>query len=170
MRNTRLTCETLSVLPAHTLTSYQGYITYSDAILHVCLDFGMSAEYKLPRGSKSLLDKHIYRRRVKTAALLIRYGADVNAYDGFFLRCAAYDNDTDMVSMCIKAGANVNLYGMDRRTAISSALTHASYSVVLQLLQAGSGIPTDALTLAQNTHIDRDLKVECIITSLRQKS
>jgi len=167
MRKTRVTCETLSVLPLHKLTSCKGYITHCNVILNVCLELGMSVDYKPSRGQNTLLGNSVWGGRVRTVELLIRYGADVNAYQGFSLRCAAYDNDADMVRLLIKYGADVNLYGVDNTTAISPALSHASFSIVSQLLHAGAVIPCNALALSRNSQIDSELKVACVLVIMK---
>jgi len=163
MHKTR-TDTVMSVLPLHTraLTSYEGYDTHSATVLHVCLDLGMSLKYLPYSGPFSILDMAIRDLDDVCVELLMLYGADINYGDGFHIRNAAHRNDLRVVSLLIKVGANANA-GNGYTSAISEALMHASYEIVSQLLRAGAILPSVALALAQNTYIDRDLKVSCVL-------
>jgi len=126
----------------------------------MCLEQGMPADYTKYAGAKTLLVmlcrcRGIYIPHVE---LLIRYNADVNWGYGVPIRSAVYDNYLDVVILLIKAGVDVNLCGI-HTSAISEALSYASFSIVEQLLKAGAILPDDALALAYETHRDSAQKV-----------
>jgi len=156
MHKTRATCEILSLLHLNTLTLC--YMTRSDALLNVCLEHGMSADYKpsYPGMMDTLLELAICDNKVKRVSLLIRYHANVNVHNGSPIWYAVYHNNSSIVSMLIEAGANVN------SRAIGTALVHSRFSIVLQLLQTGQGLPVTALLLARNSNVDSVEKVAYI--------
>jgi len=157
MRKTRETHTVFSVLHPNTLTANKGYYTQSLAVLHVCLELGMSADYR-PYINETLLTLAVYYHRRERVQLLIKYRADVNCCHGKPIRHAAWKNDLYVTDTLINAGADVNLHGTCM-SAITRALTYASLPVVSRLLQAGSGLPDDAVLLARNSNVDSAEKV-----------
>jgi len=160
MHRTRALTTVVYLSIPHTPTRYTGYYTHSDAMLNVCLMYGMPVDYK-PYAWSTLFEKSFYPVNSRRITLLMRYNADVNAGGGFPIRHAAWCNRLDIVEMLINAGADVNLQ-TNGNTAILSALMWASHTIVSRLLQAGAILPEGALALARDSKIDTLLKVECI--------
>jgi len=170
MRKTRAAVTLLSMC-ASALTPRVGYYAKSHALLNVCLELGMPVNVTpvYPLMTNTLLENAICAGNVKRVALLIQYNANVNVHSGYPLWYAVYYKRADLVSLLIKAGADVNMR-CGYKLTISQALVNASYDIVLQLIKAGAALPDNAVKLAMNTRIDSAQKVECILTSLRQKS
>jgi len=80
---------------------------------------------------------------VKTVALLITAGADVNKADGYGripLYLASWHGHTEIVRLLIAAGANVNKADMDGETPLYRASWHGHTEIVRLLIAAGANV------------------------------
>jgi len=158
MRKTRRTKSVVSLLHTENIDRWTGYHTKNAAVLGVCLELGMSANYKPYAIALSHIEESVSYKTTQCLELLIRYHADVDCDDGYPIRVAAYENRLDVVNVLIKAGADVNLCGFGK-SAISNAIMYANHTVFTQLLLAGATLPDNAMSLARRTKVDSQLKV-----------
>jgi len=143
------------------ITIHIGYYTHYTVTLQMCLEHGMNVAYTIYNGAMSLLEKSIQYLRADRVELLIYYGADINCNNGVYIRSAAWVNDVDRTRLLITAGADVNACGT-YKSAIHAALIAASSPVVEELLLAGAVLPSGAMSLARNSLIDSELKVDAL--------
>jgi hypothetical protein len=83
-----------------------------------------------------------YRGQEKTAKLLVKSGADVNAKspEGSALQAACYQDNTKLTRFLIKEKADLNVAGPDGNTALMYAVLNQNVKLVRALVKAGADL------------------------------
>ncbi len=130
---------------AQTRLSYYCYVGRADKVAAILKSYpDLVNAY---RNGETPLHEAILFGRSSVVAVLIRYGANVNARErstGFTpLMHAAMGQNADVVRQLIAAGAQVNLFDNDNRTALHYAVTddtHGDLDMVKLLVKLGADI------------------------------
>jgi len=154
-----LTRSTTTLIHTGNITRWIGHATDNASLLHICLDSGLSANYKPHTLALTLVERSVSFKTTTCLELLIQYHADINCNDGAPIGFAVCRNRLDVVDVLIKAGVDVNLHGR-YLSIMSYAFMYASHTIVTRLLSAGATLPSNALKLVYKTKISKQLKID----------